>query len=360
MRRLPPLAALWLLGALPAWASPEVEAGKAAFLRGDLRPALAKLDEAARSPSVTEEELVDIHWFRGACYHALGKRDLSEKEFDALLAVRPLFTPNKLETPPDVRAAFKKRADHYLKAHGVTFGPPRLQGTALEVTLAGAVAEAREAFVFARAPGDVRYVQFPLALEGPKAQGELADAALWERAGAAGSLQVVLEARNRRGTPVARGGDAVQPLSLAVTPEAARVALDALKAKAQPAPEPAPPVQPLAAADGNPPAPAAAGSPARTPLLVAGLGLLGVSSLTGLAALAGAVGAAACGVLFAVTSWQYGQFGADHQRSSLERRWWVGQVGMSGAAAVAVVAAVVTLAVGAPGMGLLIARGALG
>jgi hypothetical protein len=350
------LACFLVLPVLAA-AHPDVDAGKQAFLKGEFRPALARLEEAERSPSVTEDDLVDIHWYRGASFHALGKKADADKAFDALLLVRPLFAPNKMETPPDIRAAFKKRVDAYQKVHGITVAAPTLSTATISVTWDGpGAADVASVVVFARAPGDVRYVQADGAVEGKGAAALVKDSALWERVAKAGKLQLAVETRNGHGTPVARGGDAMQPLSLDVTPEQAQAAVEAVKPPPEPVrTDPAPPSQTDGSAKPAEAAPSG-GSPVRTILLAAGAVLLGLAVLplvVGVLSLVGLIGSA---LLFGITWYQFGQFGADKERASLDQRWYAGQFGSLGFGAALAAGAVLGLALGVPGVAVLVAR----
>lgn len=225
-----------------ASAHPDVDAGKAAYARGEYRPALARLEEAERSPNVTEDDLVDIHWFRGASFYALGKKDDANKSFDELVALRPLYTPNKLETPPDVRAAFKKRVDAWQKVHGINVGAPVIDAANLTVPLDGKLTDADHLQVYARPGGQKSFKQFALPIADGKAVGPLGYAPLWELSGKAGALELVLEVQNVRGTPIARSGDAKEPLSLPVSKEQVDAAVTQLKPPAPP-PDQKPPEQ---------------------------------------------------------------------------------------------------------------------
>lgn len=334
--------ALW---SAPAWAAnADVEAGKAAFLKGEFRQALVKLEEASRSPNATEDDVVEIHWFRGASFHALGKKADADKSFDALLAVRPLYAPNKMETPPDIRAAFKKRGDAYMKVHGINVAAPALDAARLVVALDGpGLGEAASVVFSARAVGDVQYAQANATVEDGKAAAVISDAGVWERAGKGGQLQVVVEVRNARGTPVARAGDAVQPLAVTITAEQADAARKAITpekpattaATEDPKTETTPGASSTTtttnAAPADKPADnASAPSPLRTVLLGTGGVLLGLAALPALVGLVCVLGLGASAALFGVTYWQFGQYGADKQRDALAQRWTFGQYGAAG------------------------------
>ncbi len=333
--------ALW---SAPAWAAnADVEAGKAAFLKGEFRQALVKLEEASRSPNATEDDVVEIHWFRGASFHALGKKADADKSFDALLAVRPLYAPNKMETPPDIRAAFKKRGDAYMKVHGINVAAPALDAARLVVALDGpGLAEAASVVFSARAVGDVQYAQANTTVEDGKAAAVISDAGVWERAGKGGQLQVVVEVRNARGTPVARAGDAVQPLAVTITAEQADAARKAITPEkvATPAAAETPKSDATpgtsttttnnAAPTDKPAEPASTASPLRTVLLGTGGVLLGLAALPALVGLVCVLGLGASAALFGVTYWQFGQYGADKQRDALAQRWTFGQYGAAG------------------------------
>ncbi|MEW5851614.1 MAG: hypothetical protein AB2A00_22685 [Myxococcota bacterium] len=205
-----------LLLAAPAQAHPDVDAARTAYGRGEVQAALVMLEQAERSPSITEDDLVQIHWYRAASLHALGRHDDAEKSLDALLELRPLFEPDRVETAPPLRAFFARRAEAYQRAHGVKLEAPILEGTTLRVPLSGKTEQVRTVQVFIRAPDEKTYRQFTLEASGREARGEVADTAVWDAVGGAGRVEVVLEARNKRGVPVARLGDAKEPVSVYV------------------------------------------------------------------------------------------------------------------------------------------------
>ena len=329
MTHLRSIVLVWLaLSASTALAHPDVDAGKAAFLKGEFRPALARLEEAERSPNVTEEDLVNIHWYRGASYYALGKKDEANKSFDELLAVRPLFTPNKLETPPDVRGAFKKRSDVFQKAHGVTLGAPALEGATLNVPLDGNTADAAGLLVYARAAGEKTYRKFDFPVVEAKAAGVLNQAGLWERSGKSGKMELVIEVLNARGTPIARAGDALKPLSVPVTEDQSRTALTALQPAPQATAEKAPaavekaPTSDVSSTAEKTPPPAALPAPPKDepkaspasplPMVLgaAGAGLLALGALGALGFIAGALGSGASWGSFVYVNSEVSRVGA--------------------------------------------------
>ncbi len=366
------LHCLLLLGALmgaagPALANPDVEAGKQAFIKGEFRTTLARMEEASKSPTIGEADLVDIHWYRGASYYALGRKELADREFDALLGLRPLYTPNKLETPPDVRAAFKKRSEAYAQKKGVNVREPTLADGTIRVTVEGAVEEASVVAVFIRNKGEVRYNQFDFALQDRAAGGLIKDRALWERAARDGHLQVVVEVRNGRGTPLARAGDAQQPLELEVNAQAAQSALAAVAAtepKAAPVAPPeetrksAPPADATPAPKGEKPAAQEGGGGPNVlglALVGAGVGALVLSLLPALGFVASAVGAGLSGGLGAYTYQQAGQTGSDLNRPALEQQWRLAQVGVGVLAPAALAGLVLGALVGTVGIALVVA-----
>ncbi|MEW5848472.1 MAG: hypothetical protein AB2A00_06635, partial [Myxococcota bacterium] len=223
---LPSLVVLLLAGAGP---NPDLDAAKEAFARAEYRQALARLEQAERSPTLDEAGLVELHWYRGVSLHVLGKRDEARRSFDALLALQPLYTPNRLETSPDIRAAFKERSDAYQREHGVVMATPVLKGAELSVSLSGHPEEVGALVVFARPTGAVRYQPFELKVEGTTARGKV-PAFLFEEP--APGLDLVLEARNRRGAPLSRVGDAKEPVHLTVSDAERAAALRALGAGA--------------------------------------------------------------------------------------------------------------------------------
>ncbi|MEW5848700.1 MAG: hypothetical protein AB2A00_07785 [Myxococcota bacterium] len=249
-------------------AHPDLDAAKAALQRGEHRAALVSLERAERSPEITEEELVELHWTRGATYFQLGKTAEADRSFDALLTLRPLFEPNRLETPPDLRAAFRARAEAYQREKGVSVGAPRLEGKDLVVGLSGNVRDVGKVVAFVRAAGEATYRSFDVPLTGAVGRAPLAKLDLWEELARSGKLEVVVEARNRRGVPVARNGDAVKPLELPVPAAQSSAVIKELTPKPEPPPVAAtPPVTapppPVVAAP--PSAPPASPPPAASP-----------------------------------------------------------------------------------------------
>lgn len=232
------LVALWCPA--PAVANPQVDAAKEAYLRGEFRPALGKLAEAERSPTTTEDELVEILWYRGACYHALGKSKPAAAAFDQLLKLRPLFSPNPLETPPDLRAAFKERAEQWQQSHGISMGQPELKDATITVPIKGHAEDLGKVTVFARVSGETNYKPFQFPVESGVASGMVDDPVLWDRVKKAGRLELVIEANNKRGVVLARSGDARTPLVMEISDEQRAGALTALKKAGVVAPTSAP------------------------------------------------------------------------------------------------------------------------
>jgi tetratricopeptide (TPR) repeat protein len=310
------VAVLVLGVVVPVLASPEVEAGKAAFLKGEFRAAIAKLDEAERSPATTEEALVDVFWYRGAAFHALGKASEAAASFDRLLAVRPLYAPNKLESPPDVRAVFKERQEAFQRSHPVNLGTPVLLGADIVVTVQATNADVTVVTVFVRPAGEVPYKAVDLPVSGGTGRGPLADVGLWGRAAKAGRMDYVVEARSARGTPLARVGDARTPLSMAVTNDQRDAAVSALKAVAPP-PMAVSPAQAGAQPPATDPAPSAGGvapaasreegpSPASVALLVAGGGVVAVGGVVFLASVLAVLGAVASVAAYGGAAYWFG------------------------------------------------------
>ena len=217
---------LLLLCTSLARAEPQsLAAAKNDYEHGDYLRALALLAESQKSPELTEDGVVQVHWLRGACFHALGKRGEATKAFDAVLKLQPLFQPNPYETPPDLRALFKKQADEFHRRFGVQLGQVELdEGANVRVTVTGA-GKATSVMVFARSPGDTSYRKFELPVADAAAKGVLDDLQLWERVAAASAVELVVEARSANGVPIARSGDALKPLSVPVTAAQAQGAI---------------------------------------------------------------------------------------------------------------------------------------
>ncbi|MBI5495996.1 MAG: hypothetical protein HY904_13305 [Deltaproteobacteria bacterium] len=229
-------ASLWCASAR---AHPDIDAAKELMGKGDFRAALLKLERAERSPELKEEELVDVHWNRGVIHHTMGNAEKADASFDAVLALRPLYTPDRLETPPPIRTVFHKRTELYAAAHGLELKVVNVKGAVLNVQLVGHPAEAASLVVYARPAGRATYDKAEATTAGlAMAKVRLGEKALWKGLGDAGALEVVLEARNARGVPVARAGDAVAPMKLKVPAEERARALEELEPPPAPAPAP--------------------------------------------------------------------------------------------------------------------------
>ncbi|MEW5849247.1 MAG: hypothetical protein AB2A00_10555, partial [Myxococcota bacterium] len=221
----------------------EVADGRAAYLDGDLRTALYRLTEAQRAAEVDEDDLVVIHWYSGASLYGLGRPRAADDAFDALLRIRPLYAPDRMETPPDLRAAFSARARLYQQQNGVTFGLPTLRGANITVPLSGPIDAVARLVLFARPAGTPTYRSFDLTLEKQEGTAIIGDRAIWENALKKGKLEIVLEARRDNGVPLSRAGDGTHPLEVPLTPQQCEAALSALTAP-PPSPAPAPPTPP--------------------------------------------------------------------------------------------------------------------
>jgi hypothetical protein len=240
------LLALQWPGALLA--HPDLDAGKEAFRAGDLRAALQKFDSAERSPELTEDDLVEVYWYRGLCQFSMRKQQEASGSFDRLLRLRPLYAPDRSETPPHIRAFFQERQTAYQAAEGVTITAPVVHGTGFTFGLAGKVDRAAQAVVFVRSAGDLPYQKAEVPVTGPQVLAPFKDEALWRRLLSSGKAEVVIELRNAKGTPVSRSGDAVVPVAVPVAPALAKAALDLVAPPPPPAPpapkpEPATPVK---------------------------------------------------------------------------------------------------------------------
>ncbi len=239
------VALVWSTSAL---AHPDIDAAREMLAKGDFRTALLRLERAELSPELKEDELADVHWYRGVIRHTMGQEDLARESFDAVLKLRPLFTPDRLETPPPLRAAFQQRAAVYQADHGIALSVAGVQGTTLFVYLQGHPEEASTLVLFVRVAGAFIYQKQELPTEGrAMVPARITDRAWWESFPADGGvMEVVLEARNLRGTPLARAGDARAPLQINVAAEERTRALTEL---APPTPPPPPPDLDAAAED---------------------------------------------------------------------------------------------------------------
>ena len=217
----------------------EVAAGRVLYQQGDFVGALVRLEQARRSPSLTEDDVVSLHWYTAASHHAMAHPEQVTPNLDAVLQLRPLYNPDPLETPPPLRTLFEQRQNAWQLEHGVTFADPQLRGNLLTVSLAGHVAEVVEVVAHVRAPGDAVFTPHLLVLAGDVASGPVGDLTLWSTL-RADHLEAVLEARNRRGTPTSRAGQALGPLLVPITQQDVADAVAALRLPdpvAQPLPD---------------------------------------------------------------------------------------------------------------------------
>lgn len=205
------LCAALLMPGLARAAHPDVEAAKTAYRNGDFAETLARLAAAEHSPAATEDDRIAINWYRAASFHAQGRTDEASAAIDELLKLRPLYQPERSETPPNLRALFKSRQDAYEERHGVWLADPVLDGAELRVPLSGHIEEVSSVRAFVRASGQSNFNAYDLSVDGAAATGKLADAELWEELAADGTLDLVVEAYGPRGALVARYGDALQP-----------------------------------------------------------------------------------------------------------------------------------------------------
>jgi hypothetical protein len=263
-----------------SWAHPDVDAARTAFAEGDFALVLKHLEDAERSPAATDEDRAAIHWYRAASLHALGRVGEASGSLDRLLSWRPLYQPDRAETPPRLRALFAERVAAYQAEHGVTLGPPRVEGMALAVDLAGHTEEVARVRVFLRPDPGAEFSPWDLEVAGGVARGVVGDVAFWARVAATGWLACVVEAHDVRGVPVARAGDALEPLVLVVTEENALAAARALAPPPEVTSSSAPSSAPAVAGPVSPtPAESTAATLARllaTPWKVLGLATGGV------------------------------------------------------------------------------------
>jgi uncharacterized RDD family membrane protein YckC len=210
-------------------AHPDVDAARAAYMEGDFVGTLSRLEAAERAPSATEADRVNIFWYRAASFHALGRAADAALAMDALLALRPMFVPNRAEASPDLRAALAERQRAYQEARGVTLGDAELLPPLVRVELRGHPEGVGRVVAFVRVPPETDYTPVALQVTGTTAEGDLATPNLWQRAGQQGRLELVLEAYTARGALAARQGDALTPVVLPVTSEMAGRAVSQLQ-----------------------------------------------------------------------------------------------------------------------------------
>lgn len=214
---------------------PDIEAARAQVAKARLVQALPLLDRAERSPELTDEDLLTIHWMRVVVHHGMGKVDKEQASMDAVLAMRPLYEPDPLATPPDLRAAFVERASAYQRSVGTSLSIKAVRGAHVWVEVVSRGAAPAHVVLFVRAPGTARYEKHEAPVVAGAADVVVSSVELWKAGKAAQKLEVVLEARRADGVAVARAGDAVAPLTQVL---AAAQADGALKELA-PAPPPA-------------------------------------------------------------------------------------------------------------------------
>ncbi|MEW5848282.1 MAG: hypothetical protein AB2A00_05680 [Myxococcota bacterium] len=239
-------------------AHPKVDAARKAYEEGEFAAALVHLDEAEADASLTEDDLVQAHWLRGASLHALRRKAPAEAAFHRLLALRPLYEPSELDASPELLGVFQDVANRWRAEHGVALGPPSVQAATMTVPVLKHVEQVAHVVAFARAVDQPAYQQFTLAVKDGTAQGVINSEELWEATAVSGALDVVVEARNARGTPLARLGSARQPLRLTVDAQQRAAALAAIQ-PTTPATTPPSGEEPITA-----PAPLEGGAPSST------------------------------------------------------------------------------------------------
>ncbi|MBI5495503.1 MAG: tetratricopeptide repeat protein [Deltaproteobacteria bacterium] len=242
-----------------AQAGSPLDQGKELMARGDCRAALARFEDAERTPSLDVARQSDALWYKAACLWSLSRKPKAGEAMDSLLQLSPLYDPSTLDTPPDVRAEFKRRRTQFDADNGVTLGVPVLTAEAVRVPVSRNAARVVRGQLFARTPGEGTFAPLEAKLDGDALVCPLEDLRQVERIARAGSLELVVEALGRSGAPVARLGDARAPVLVNLDAPT----LEALKTRAAPAPVPAPvAAPPPAAATPAPAAPAAAAEPA--------------------------------------------------------------------------------------------------
>ena len=296
-----------VLAAPSARAHPDVDAAVEAYRQGLFDQTLVKLAEAEGRLGLTEDDLVTIHWYRAACHLASGQNQRAAASFDRLLELRPLFDPGVLEASPTVRKMLEERRAAYMLEHGVQVSAPEVQSGAVRVQVLRHAQSVAGVAIFARALGDPTFGAFELPLASGVAQGPLADPMMWERAVAAGALEVVVEARGPRGTPLARVGSARHPLvvELKETDQAVQRAVTPPAPTPTPAatvavPPEAPPAETVAQPALAPPEPDPGTSPRPLRLGLLTLGGLGLGCAAALLVAAAASTMGAVGIKSAV------------------------------------------------------------
>ncbi len=251
---------LWLLPCLvlcstTAQAHPDVDEARAAFERGDFLATLSRLQRAEQSPTLSEDEMVALYWYRGAANHVLRRMPETNRAFDALLELRPLHTPDEGEAAPDLLRAYQGRVDAFAKRCPGAIQTPRLEGRDVVFQLETSPCRPVErVVVFARPHGARTFTPHEaLALPG-LVRVTVRDNAMWDGLKNGGTLEVVVEARNARGVAQLRAGDAVRPLMMDI-PGAQLPPVAAAPQPTKPVAAPAPgPTTPAPAPDAAAPA----------------------------------------------------------------------------------------------------------
>jgi hypothetical protein len=210
-------------------AHPTLDEGLNALAKGDVHTALKKFDEAERSGTATDDELAAIYWHRAHCFHALDKKREAAAALDALVSLRPLYAPDFTEVPPDFRALFMLSVRTWKEKQGPVIRAPELAESVVTIPLEGHTATAARVILLVRAKGQAAYAEVPLNIEQNRATGTLRSRELWQALQTSGQLEVVVEARNSQGVPVALLGDPLHPLEVTVTREHAEQVLQGLK-----------------------------------------------------------------------------------------------------------------------------------
>lgn len=209
-------------------AHPAVQEAQRAYERGAPGVALAALEGVESDPTFATDDLIQVHWYRGACLYALGRTAEGDAAFERLLELRPLYEPNRLLASPALRSAFMAKAEQFRRTRGILIGAPVLQGAMLVVPLWRHGERVHRVMAFVRATGDPTYYEFACSILGDKAAGVISDVELIRRTAKRDMLEVVLEARDAHGTPLARLGDGQHPLVISVGSEDRVKALEAL------------------------------------------------------------------------------------------------------------------------------------
>jgi hypothetical protein len=219
---LPAFTSSLMVAAL-AWTPPLAHAAdalgdaRAWYQKGRCKEAVRLLATAERDPSLGDDARVDVYVLQAACAVALQKPAERDEALDKLVRLRPLHELDAVVASPDVRTALEARRSAWQTREGLVVAQVTLEPPAVRVVLEGTLSRAQRVEVYVRPAGTVALQRVSGEVKGNEARVTVSDAAVWEAAAQAGALELVTEVRDAANIPVARLGDAVHPMSTALT-----------------------------------------------------------------------------------------------------------------------------------------------